>query len=213
MSDEIKVNSENTPPRKKLATLGQVKDALDQRDEKISSLKEDIGNLKEKSVNTFSMVSDVTIGKALTSTDSNVGTLKDGYYVTPYIPFGGGFYEWNVSEVDASVYMAAYDSTFKRINRWTANKEKVINPSAFGTEYTYIKASFKFNSGGSLSFNGKKVWENFNGLENELVAKLHYVNEEFDAVKSTLYRTDIETINLLEGKNVKKRLLYTRERK
>lgn len=45
MSDEIKVNSENTPPRKNLATLGQVKDALDKRDEKIASLKEDIGDL------------------------------------------------------------------------------------------------------------------------------------------------------------------------
>lgn len=45
MSDKIKVNSENTPPRKNLATLGQVKDALDQRDEKIASLKEDIGDL------------------------------------------------------------------------------------------------------------------------------------------------------------------------
>ena len=44
MSDEIKVNSENTPPRKNLATLGQVKDALDKRDEKISSLKEDLVN-------------------------------------------------------------------------------------------------------------------------------------------------------------------------
>lgn len=45
MSDEIKVNSENTPPRKNLATLGQVKDALDKRDEKIASLKEDIGGI------------------------------------------------------------------------------------------------------------------------------------------------------------------------
>ena len=41
MSDEIKVNSENTP-RKNLATLGQVKDALDKRDEKISSLNVEI---------------------------------------------------------------------------------------------------------------------------------------------------------------------------
>lgn len=38
MSDEIKVNSELP---QKLATLGQVKDALDKRDEKINSLKED----------------------------------------------------------------------------------------------------------------------------------------------------------------------------
>lgn len=42
MSDKIKVNSENTPPRKNLATLGQVKDALGKRDKKIDSLKEDI---------------------------------------------------------------------------------------------------------------------------------------------------------------------------
>ena len=41
MSDEIKVNSELP---QKLATLGQVKDALDKRDEKIDSLKEDISN-------------------------------------------------------------------------------------------------------------------------------------------------------------------------
>ena len=41
MNDEIKVNSENTP-RKNLATLGQVKDALDKRDEKIDSLKSDL---------------------------------------------------------------------------------------------------------------------------------------------------------------------------
>ena len=38
MSDEIKVNSELP---QKLATLGQVKDALDKRDEKIGSLKEE----------------------------------------------------------------------------------------------------------------------------------------------------------------------------
>ena len=41
MSDEIKVNSELP---QKLATLGQVKDALDKRDEKIGSLKEDLVN-------------------------------------------------------------------------------------------------------------------------------------------------------------------------
>ena len=44
MNDEIKVNSENTP-RKNLATLGQVKDALDKRDEKIGSLKGDLDSL------------------------------------------------------------------------------------------------------------------------------------------------------------------------
>lgn len=52
MSDEIKVNSENTPPRKNLATLGQVKDALDKRDEKISSLKSDLDGLKQSGTGT-----------------------------------------------------------------------------------------------------------------------------------------------------------------
>lgn len=42
MSDEVKVqNSTDTLPRKNLATLGQIKDALDKRDEKISLLTED----------------------------------------------------------------------------------------------------------------------------------------------------------------------------
>lgn len=50
MNDEIKVNSENTP-RKNLATLGQVKDALDKRDKKISSLTEDLDNVDESLVN------------------------------------------------------------------------------------------------------------------------------------------------------------------
>ena len=46
--DEIKVNSKNTTPRKNLATLGQVKDALNKRDEKIDSLKEDLVNKASK---------------------------------------------------------------------------------------------------------------------------------------------------------------------
>lgn len=49
MSDEINVNSENTP-RKNLATLGQVKDALNKRDKKIDSLKEEMVDLKENPV-------------------------------------------------------------------------------------------------------------------------------------------------------------------
>lgn len=49
MSDEVKVqNPTGTPLRKKLATLGQVKDALDKRDKKISSLTEDFNKLSEK---------------------------------------------------------------------------------------------------------------------------------------------------------------------
>lgn len=45
MSDEIKVNSELP---QKLATLGQVKDALDKRDEKIGLLKEDLTSKADK---------------------------------------------------------------------------------------------------------------------------------------------------------------------
>ena len=45
MSDEAKVQDSTDTSRKKLATLGQVKDALDKRDEKIGSLKEEIVTL------------------------------------------------------------------------------------------------------------------------------------------------------------------------
>ena len=57
MSDEIKVNSELP---QKLATLGQVKDALDKRDEKIDSLKEDIGDYYPKKQGAFKCVNMVS---------------------------------------------------------------------------------------------------------------------------------------------------------
>ena len=46
MSDEIKVNFENTLA-KNLATLAQVKDALAKRDEKIGNLTEDTTKLQK----------------------------------------------------------------------------------------------------------------------------------------------------------------------
>ena len=54
--DEIKVNSKNTTHRKNLATLGQVKDALNKRDEKIGSLKEDLANKIEANLFKFSLI-------------------------------------------------------------------------------------------------------------------------------------------------------------
>ena len=54
MSDETKVqNSTGTPLRKNLATLGQVKDALDKRDKKISVLTEDLCDLSDKKITKF----------------------------------------------------------------------------------------------------------------------------------------------------------------
>lgn len=49
MSDEVKVqNSTGTPLRKNLATLGQVKDALDKRDKKIGNLMKDMTSKADK---------------------------------------------------------------------------------------------------------------------------------------------------------------------
>lgn len=60
MNDEIKVNSELP---QKLATLGQVKDALDKRDEKIGSIKEDLD--KQNSI-----ISDILLVNKSISTDA-----------------------------------------------------------------------------------------------------------------------------------------------
>ena len=91
MGDEIKVNSENTL-RKNLATLGQVKDALGKRDEKIDSLKNDIGNIFS---NNIFDASKCIKGKAYATT-YNVSTLEDFVdnekaYSVPAItlPYGG----------------------------------------------------------------------------------------------------------------------------
>lgn len=62
MSDEVKVqNPTGTFPRKKLATLGQVKDALDKRDKKISSLTEDIVDLSTREYINLLFSSDVVL--------------------------------------------------------------------------------------------------------------------------------------------------------
>ena len=82
--DEIKVNSENTPPRKNLATLGQVKDALDKRDEKIDSLKGDLDDFKEvlnvtdsNLLNTVSVSLDTYVNKSgIESTNDSFCTYK-----------------------------------------------------------------------------------------------------------------------------------------
>ena len=83
MSDEIKVNSENTPPRKNLATLGQVKDALDKRDEKIDSLKEDIGGIYAWQEITLIEVVD---GKLLQLKSKEEYIATDAHYSKTEIP-------------------------------------------------------------------------------------------------------------------------------
>lgn len=62
MSDEIKVNSELP---QKLATLGQVKDALDKRDEKIGSLKEELDQLDSRLSKSIAEISDELISKEI----------------------------------------------------------------------------------------------------------------------------------------------------
>lgn len=65
MSDEIKVNSDLP---QKLATLRQVKNALDQRDAKIGSLKEDLSELDDEKLDNFYISNEYV--KKRTSTDS-----------------------------------------------------------------------------------------------------------------------------------------------
>ena len=86
MSDEIKVNSENTPPRKNLATLGQVKDALDKRDEKIDSLKEDIGDITQidKSSNILE-ISDCTEGRYYSASSGDYRNNDNFFTVDNYV--------------------------------------------------------------------------------------------------------------------------------
>lgn len=78
MSNEIKVNSENTPLRKNLATLGQVKDALDKRDEKIGNLTEDLEKYFVEPINRLNLTTftekkkiDFSNGELIDATDIN----------------------------------------------------------------------------------------------------------------------------------------------
>lgn len=86
MGDEIKVNSENTL-RKNLATLGQVKDALGKRDEKINLLKEDLDNYDSK-LRSFKDVeaTEIVPGKLINLQNNELADAKKGCYIRQIIP-------------------------------------------------------------------------------------------------------------------------------
>lgn len=114
MSDEIKVNSENTPPRKNLATLGQVKDALDQRDEKIDSLKFPLDNIL--SPNLYNP----TDAKENTAINQDDGTEMsfDNWFATGYIPVSKGEVLYFSSNGEPTPYStgAFYDKDKQRVD-------------------------------------------------------------------------------------------------
>lgn len=114
MSDEIKVNSENTPPRKNLATLGQVKDALDKKDEKIDSLKFPLDNIL--SPNLYNPAD----AKENTAINQDDGTEMsfDNWFATGYIPVSKGEVLYFSSNGEPTPYStgAFYDKDKQRVD-------------------------------------------------------------------------------------------------
>lgn len=75
MSDEVKVqNPTGTPLRKKLATLGHVKDALDKRDKKISSLTEDLDDVMGNKIESLSFRTSTAENESV-----NIAALYTGF--------------------------------------------------------------------------------------------------------------------------------------
>ena len=120
MSDEIKVNSENTP-RKNLATLGQVKDALDKRDEKIGSLKGDLSDISSELLKTVNLIDE----SALLDNkyyDPSTGNLLTGDGTTkamPLIPVTTGKYYLytNTSGSQTFAGVCVFDSNKNYVRR------------------------------------------------------------------------------------------------
>lgn len=132
MSDEIKVNSENTLA-KNLATLGQVKDALDKRDKKIGKLKEDLGNklnIQKNIEGEINIESNWSIGVI----DRNNQDLNNEYRIrTIALPIT------SVESVDAGyeyaiVLLDQSQNVLKENNAYLGIYKKDINSSA--TYYT-----------------------------------------------------------------------------
>lgn len=137
MSDEIKVNSENTPPRKNLATLGQVKDALDKRDEKIDSLKEDLDNIL--SPNLYNP----TDAKENTAINQDDGTEMsfDNWFATGYIPVSKGEVLYFSSNGEPTPYStgAFYDKDKQRVDSFGNSND---NDNIAVTSDGYARFSF-----------------------------------------------------------------------
>lgn len=129
MSDEIKVNSELP---QKLATLGQVKDALDQRDEKIDSLKEDIAELKaDQAIETVLPIDAVCVGTyrqgILDPTHKyNIATTS---YVKPFVVSA------KVNSADYQLSVVVYkNGVYFKTEGWLSN----------GTVYTFDHTTYQY---------------------------------------------------------------------
>lgn len=125
MSDEIKVNSELP---QKLATLGQVKDALGKRDKKIDSLKEDLNDITYKNLlNGFNFKK--TVVGYLTS---NGNVSSDARFVT------SDFFEVNENKIYYAIQMVG-TTIYKEktyICFYNKNKEFIMNGYFYESQCT-----------------------------------------------------------------------------
>ena len=122
MSDEVKVNSENALA-KKIATLGQVKDALDKRDEKIDSLKEDLVELNnvtfDTSVNLLNIEDEeLQLNKRFANVSGSYIMDSAGHILSGFTPCKSG---------DTVRAKYQYQGTYLRVFAWYNDEKKWIS--------------------------------------------------------------------------------------
>lgn len=185
MSDEIKVNSENTPPRKNLATLGQVKDALDKRDENIDSLKGDLEQIMQSGTGTGLTLEQINLFDTMfdhiyyiddeggTIADELIASLKASLPVTLVsisATYSGGYVTegTNVNDLTDIVVTATYsDDSTKEVTKYTLSGTIVAGNNTITVTYkglttTFIVKGTEIEQDGLYPFeNG--TWSSANG--------------------------------------------------
>lgn len=142
MSDEVKVqNPTGTLSRKNLATLEQVKDALDKRDKKIDSLTEEVTDIDTttiEKITEFYQIGNDTMEVGWVYTDKSVGDTGEtstARHLTINNIIGGGTYRYTANgggNCHAVLWFDDTDSLISYVsftNAWKQETVEVIAPT------------------------------------------------------------------------------------
>lgn len=208
MSDEVKVqNSTGTLSRKNLATLGQVKDALDKRDKKIDSLTEEVTDIDTaaiEKITEFYQIGNDTMEVGWVKTDKGVddaGEASTARHLTINNIIGGGKYRYTANgggNCHAVLWFDELDSLISYVpfsKAWVQETVEVTAPA------NAVKAIVNSNN----TSKGELVFEHY-GLV-KIVKANPIIEKKVADIEKRVAELEDGTIDSFEYENIKKRVI------
>lgn len=208
MSDEVKVqNPTGTLSRKNLATLGQVKDALDKRDKKIGLLTEEVTDIDAtaiEKITEFYQIGNDTMEVGWVYTDKRVddtGEASTARHLTINNIIGGDTYRYTANgggNCHAVLWFDELDSLISYVpfsKSWVQETVEVTAPA------NAVKAIVNSND----TSKGELVFEHY-GLV-KIVKANPIIEKKVTDIEKRVAELEDGTIDSFEYENIKKRVI------